>query len=145
MSTSHVSPHFSWQEFEPHDGSDIPDHIKPEIRRLCVDVLEKIRAKWAQPLTVVSGYRSPAWNVRVGGAQKSRHMAGDAADISPVRKEDVPRLAALVEQMITVGELPALGGFGVYRNWIHVDARPRKPNGQIATWKGAGVGSEDVA
>ncbi len=142
MSTSHVSPNFSWAEFEPHDGSDIPEHIKPEIRRLAVDILEKIRAKWGGPLVVISGYRSPAWNARVGGAQSSRHMVGDAADIAPIRREEVFQLAGMVEGMIAVGELPALGGFGVYRGWIHVDARPRKPNGGIALWQGKGVGSE---
>ena len=34
-----------------------------------------------EDINVTSGYRSPFYNRRVGGASRSRHMHGDAADI----------------------------------------------------------------
>lgn len=46
-----------------------------------VDRLQDIRDQIGEPLTVNSGYRNPAYNVSIGGADLSRHMYGDAADI----------------------------------------------------------------
>ena len=46
-----------------------------------VDRLQDIRDHIGEPLTVNSGYRNPAYNTSIGGADWSRHMWGDAADI----------------------------------------------------------------
>lgn len=78
----------------------------------------------------------------MGGAKHSRHMTGEAADIRPVSLLDLNAFKALIEQMIKSGELPELGGFGVYKNWTHVDCRPRKADGSIARWSGTGMGHE---
>ncbi|NLV56167.1 MAG: peptidase M15 [Acidimicrobiales bacterium] len=46
--------------------------------------LEALRhALGDQPLRIASGFRSIACNRRVGGASRSRHLYGDAADIDP--------------------------------------------------------------
>ena len=45
-----------------------------------VEKLQAIRDA-VGPLVVASGYRSPAYNRHVGGAEHSRHMYGDAVDI----------------------------------------------------------------
>lgn len=142
MSLLYVTPRFSWRELECHDGTEIPDEVKPNLRRLCELVLEPIRAAWGGPIVVVSGYRSPAYNRAVGGAAKSRHVTGEAADIRPVSLAELPALCSLVQEMIGDGRLPGLGGWGRYRSWIHVDARQRPADGHIAYWTGLGVGSE---
>lgn len=67
---------------------------------------------------------------------------GDGFDIRPVSPSDLGALVELVETMIAEDSLPHLGGFGIYRSWIHVDARQRKADGSIARWNGNGVGSE---
>ena len=142
MSTTHVSPHFSWAEFGSHDGKGIPASATPHIRRLCTTVLEPLRARFGGPLIVISGYRSPEWNTRIGGAKNSRHVVGDAADIRPVQMGDLQRLKSTLEEMILDGELPQLGGVGLYQRWIHLDCRPRKPDGKLTRWLGQGMGSE---
>lgn len=43
--------------------------------------LQDVRDAIAGPLTVNSGYRSPAYNAGVGGVEYSRHQYGDAADL----------------------------------------------------------------
>jgi len=48
---------------------------------LCEGVLEPVRKHFGVPVIIASGYRSPALNKRVGGAQKSQHVTGQAADI----------------------------------------------------------------
>jgi uncharacterized protein YcbK (DUF882 family) len=114
-----------------------------------VDVLELVRAQWAAvvgafaspALVIISGYRDPAYNKRIGGATHSQHMNGSAADLRPVRIGDVAKLADVVDEMIADGRLPSLGGFGKYMGWIHLDTW-RHPSGKLRRWNGAGVGSE---
>lgn len=43
--------------------------------------LQALRDEIGEPLTVNSGYRSPAYNASVGGVTYSRHQYGDAADL----------------------------------------------------------------
>lgn len=147
MSTLYVSPHFSWLEFMCHDGTPVPTELMPNVRRLCDTVLEPLRARWAEPLIVVSGYRTHAYNEALrkaghGAAEFSRHLTGEAADIRPSTLGTLSRLEALVETMLREGQLQALGGYGTYPTWIHLDVRPRMDTGRVARWVGAGVGSE---
>lgn len=44
-------------------------------------LLDVVRGILGYPLTVTSGFRCPARNAKVGGAENSRHMIGCAADI----------------------------------------------------------------
>lgn len=142
MSLLYVTPHFRYDEFDCHDGQDVPDEAKPNIRRLCSDLLEVIREEWSAPVLIVSGWRSKAWNFKCGGAPASHHLTGEAADIRPVSLEAMGHLRGVVERMIAGGKLPALGGFGTYKNWLHVDVRQRMASGHVARWQGKGVGSE---
>lgn len=141
MSVLYITPHFSWAEAECHDGTEVPLELQPNARRLAM-TLEKIRERWGGPLVVISWYRTPEYNHRIHGAPKSRHVQADGADIAPVSRLEVGNLRSLVEEMLRDGELPDLGGFGVYRGWIHVDTRPKPASGHVARWAGKGVGSE---
>ncbi len=52
--------------------------------RILAAGLETVRSLLAAPLIISSGYRCPALNALIGGAKKSQHMEGLAADfISP--------------------------------------------------------------
>ena len=82
-----------------------------------MDRLQRLRARLGKPMIVNSAYRSPQHNAAVGGAEKSRHVAGDAFDISmanhdPERFEQEAREAGFT-------------GFGFYApakgNFIHID------------------------
>lgn len=97
------------------------------LRRLAETILQPVRDKWGRPITVTSGYRSPALNRFLKGASAtSQHMQGEAADII---SDDTPALYRLMKQMmeageITVGQLLDENG----GSWIHVSL----PNGK---WK----------
>lgn len=147
MSNLYVSPHFSWLEFMCHDGTPVPVELLPNVRRLCDTVLEPLRSRWGQPLIITSGYHSHRYNeaLRAGGhgaAEFSRHLTAEAADVRPTSLGMLTRLEALIETMLKEGQLQALGGYGVYPQWVHLDVRPRGSAGHIARWKGAGVASE---
>lgn len=51
------------------------------LKRICEEILEPLRAFAGQPIIIGSGYRSPALNKAVGGVKNSQHMTGEAADI----------------------------------------------------------------
>lgn len=109
-----ISEHFVEAEFRSKgDGT-----VRVEAR--LVYHLEQLRRiVGGKPLRIVSGYRDPAHNRRVGGASRSRHLFGDAADI--------PAGYATVEQARAAG----FRGIGRRGPWaVHVDMRP----GPRAEW-----------
>lgn len=110
-----VSANFQVKEFACKDGSD-PIFIAPKL----VDVLQKIRTHFGQPVTINSAYRTPTHNKNQGGATYSQHLYGTAADI--VVKGVAPKtVAAYVETL-----LPNTGGIGIYAGFTHVDVREVK-------------------
>lgn len=106
--------HFTWREL-----GNPPPAARDQAAKLARH-LERLRAiKGGQPLPIVSGYRSPAHNARVGGARLSQHLVGRAADIPPGY--------ATVAQAMEAG----FTGIGNQGKWaIHVDVRP----GPLARW-----------
>lgn len=68
-----LSNHFLRVEFE-RDGP-MPDSVVPSYQHLCEEILEPIRSHVAQPLRILSGFRSPDANHQVGGVGDSQHIA----------------------------------------------------------------------
>lgn len=83
-------------------------------------VLELVRMHFNSPVTINSSYRCPTHNKAVGGADKSQHLLGTAADI--VVKGVTP--AAVYQFVDTV--FPNSYGLGRYDNFTHVDVRNYK-------------------
>lgn len=117
-----LSPNFRVREFACRDGSD-PVFIDSTL----VDLLQRIRDHFGQPVTITSGYRTASHNTRVGGSKSSQHLLGRAADIQ-VQDTDPLAVAAYAESL-----MPDWGGVGRYpikpgraRGWVHVDTRPNK-------------------
>lgn len=144
MTPTPLTPNFSLEEFRCKDGTPYPaEWVNDRLMPLCV-ILELVRAAFGSPLTIVSGYRTPAHNVSVGGAGKSQHMEGRAADIKPagglgssLLAQRVSDLHALILRMYQEEKLPGLGGLGIYPGWVHVDVRPGT---RLARWAGTRVG-----
>lgn len=110
-----LAPNFKVKEFSCKDGSDVI-FIAPAL----VDILQKIRNHYGKAVNINSGYRTPAYNKKVGGATYSQHLYGTAADIriTGVKPKD---LAAYIETL-----MPNYGGIGIYKNFVHVDVREVK-------------------
>ena len=71
-----LARHFKVKEFACKDGSQVifvDDY-------LCT-ILDILRQKLGKPVIITSGYRTPTWNAKCGGAKYSYHMRGMAADI----------------------------------------------------------------
>lgn len=106
---------FKVHEFSCHDGSD-----QILISSDLVKTLQMIRDHFGKPVSVTSGYRSPAYNIRVNGARNSYHVKGMAADINVtgVSNRDVAIYASGIAN--GVGLYDYTGGF------VHVDVRDQK-------------------
>ena len=62
------------------------------LKVLCQNVLEPLRAFAQQPIIISSGYRCPKLNSAVGGVYSSQHNLGEACDIRlPVSKHTPQR------------------------------------------------------
>lgn len=96
-------------------------------------LLDWTRRAWGGPVVVNSGFRCAAHNAAVGGAAKSRHLLGLAADVRPLDGALLPAFKALVRSL-TAG----VEGMEVidYPAFVHV-AVPRSCAGPA--WDGGKV------
>ena len=62
------------------DNTPSPE-MTARLTALVANVLDPLREAWGKPIVVTSGYRSPRLNRAVGGAARSQHCKGEAADI----------------------------------------------------------------
>ncbi len=116
LKPGYASEHFKYSEFRCKCCGELhPDGDKPP--KLLLDFLENIRAHFGKPVHINSGYRCPAHNAEVGGASKSQHMAGTAADcwIDGVSPDLVH---AYADELIG-----SSGGVGKYPGFTHIDVR----------------------
>ena len=93
---------------------------RAEINQRLVDALQELRDLAGLPVRVISGYRCPEHNRAIGGATRSQHLLGTAADIV-VRGMTPAEMYRLAEDVQAFRN----GGIGVYpdKGFIHVDVR----------------------
>lgn len=84
--------------------------------------LAALRSSWSGPeFNIISGYRDPETNKRVGGAEGSQHLHGNAFDVNTAGWTPEEKLA-LADAAYDAG----FRGFGFYNNNLHFDvATPR--------------------
>ena len=126
-----MSKNFKKSEFWCKDGTDVPDELMDNLREL-VENLQIIRDYIGKPIRVISGYRSPKYNRRIGGARKSQHMTAKAADLR-VSGMSPRELREVIITLIKEGKIKK-GGVGLYTSFVHYDVR-----GRNARWKGSGI------
>ena len=126
-----LTKNFKLSEFRCRDGSDVPEELMGNVERLAEN-LQVLRDHIGKPIRVISGYRSPTYNRKIGGARKSQHMVAKAADIqvTGMHPDDVRQE---ILTLIKEGKM-AVGGVGRYTTFTHYDTR-----GWNARWSGSGV------
>ena len=111
---THLSPNFTVGSFVGKVGRDY------QYARISVDLVRTIQAiqeRAQAPLLIVSGYRPPAVNELIKGADQSPHIAGRAADfkISGIEPLEVATLA--------LDEMGPHVGIGLGAGTIHIELR----------------------
>lgn len=129
-----LTKNFNLLEFYCKDSSRPRPGRWRTYRSLCQQYLEPMRKKFG-PCSVHSGYRTPAWNARVGGERGSFHVndwhdVDDvAADVSFARGTAAQWAAEA--QRLRQSKRGGKGGVGRYRTFTHVDTRDYR-----ADWTG---------
>lgn len=100
--------------------------IVENLRRVAA-VLELVRALVGRPVTVSSGYRSPALNAAVGGARESAHLQGLAADITVAGMAPKDLAKAVITAGIEFDQLIYEG------TWVHIGLAAGTPRNQVLT------------
>lgn len=118
-----ITKNFNLDEFSSKDGGTMPKDVEKNIRELAKN-LQVIRNYFNLPLSITSGYRSPAHNTKIGGAKNSQHMYGRAADFSIAGTSPI-EVAKGIESLIAAGKIKQ-GGIGIYPTWVHYDIRGTK-------------------
>lgn len=115
-----IAPNFQYKEFDCHGSGCCSKTI---IDEKLVAYVQQIRDHFGKPVTITSPYRCEVHNRRVGGATKSYHMQGKAADIvvQGVSSREVAKYAE------SIGIL----GIGLYETaadgyFTHIDTRTTK-------------------
>ncbi|MCB0975364.1 MAG: DUF882 domain-containing protein [Actinobacteria bacterium] len=123
MFGGHASPHFRFLEFASKGNREI------RVERDLILKLEALREASGGPITIISGYRDPAYNQLVGGAKNSQHMYGRAVDIGfGGQRLDMTAVRSL-RLFSGIGYTPRLG------NTVrHVDIRPDRSVYSPALW-----------
>ena len=122
MTYKQLSPHFSFEELTITNRKYLLEanrlaalnHIE-ELALLANYILEPARLALNTPLIITSAYRCAQLNKTVGGAAKSQHLFGQAADFVPqgiALKEAFDILRAA--QYVRYGQLIYEG------KWIHI-------------------------
>ena len=131
-----LTTNFGLNEFRCRDGSDVPEGLLENVQ-LLADNLQVLREHLGKPIRVISGYRSPKYNRKIGGARKSQHMLAKAADIK-VTGMSPTEVKAVIVSLIKDGSMMA-GGVGLYTTFTHYDVR-----GRNARWYGKGIKDDRI-
>ena len=119
-SNTKLSANFNSSEFDCHGSGCCSSTLVDD---KLVTYLQQIREHFGKPVNISSGYRCATHNKNIGGATKSRHSKGQAADIyiSGVKPAEIAKYAE------SIGIL----GIGLYETnsdgfFVHVDTRETK-------------------
>jgi len=111
---------FSIKELKCKDGTPVPEEFFANAEKL-MDNLQVLRDFLKEPVHINSGYRTFAYNKRVGGKKASKHLIAQAADITTKSKSPA-QLAGIIEKLIKEKKM-CEGGIGLYPGFIHYDIR----------------------
>lgn len=118
-----LTDNFSLGEFACKDGTPVPGNLLDNVELLAKN-LQVLREYIGDPIHVNSGYRTPAYNAKVGGKPKSKHLTAEAADLT-VKNKTPQQLYNIIERLILQRKMRQ-GGLGLYKGFVHYDIRGTK-------------------
>ncbi|EDH8282150.1 serine/threonine protein kinase [Salmonella enterica subsp. enterica serovar Livingstone] len=107
-----LNQYFRRKEFACRCGCG-QDTVDAELLAILMDV----REHFGKPVIINSANRCPTHNKRVGGASRSVHLTGKAADIS------VKGVAPAIVHAYLTSKYEGKYGIGKYNTFTHIDSR----------------------
>ncbi len=105
------------------------DKVIKNLELLAKNILQPIRDHFDKAIHIVSGYRSPGLNKKVGGASNSQHLIGQAVDIDNDNTDiSNAEIFNYIKENIKFDQLIWEFGNDESPDWVHVSysAKPRK-------------------
>lgn len=113
MKLNNGNSKFSAKEFDCKCNNCKDTYIDSDL----IQKLDNLREAVNSPIIVTSGYRCPAHNIAIGGAQNSSHTSGMAADIVAKDMDKLYNEACDIFEAV---------GDGRKKGFVHVDTRTGK-------------------
>jgi len=126
------SKHLSWSELSCRDGTPYPVEWRGTRAIELAAAFEKIRNIYGKPIRVISAFRTPEWNKKIGGAKNSQHLYGRALDLLPPEGISAEQFYFDIRYFATSF---GITGLGRYKTFVHIDTRPSK---KLIVWTGKG-------
>lgn len=105
---------FNYFTYEEFDQPGIPGSGKEKMDTRLIMILDNMRHRSQIPYKINSGFRTEAYNKKIGGVKNSSHIKGKAADISAA---DSKTKFSIIEAALHFG----IQRIGVGTNFIHID------------------------
>ena len=115
--------YFNYSEFDSPDVQGSGQMMDIDFLQL----LDQARDRFDKPITINSGYRTPAYNESVGGTENSSHLKGLAADVACIASQD---RFNLINIFLDLG----ITRIGIAKTFIHIDVDPDKSPDVIWTY-----------
>ncbi len=114
-----------------HGIANRPDETATNnLQTLCAAVLDPLREAVGASININSAYRGPELNARIGGATRSQHMEGKAADIQS-RAISVLELFKTVIRMNLPYDQVIYEAKNRTTKWVHVSHDPTRARAAI--------------
>ena len=122
MLVSQAAARFGFTEqFDP------PKQVVKNLESLCINILQPLRTAIKTPVHINSGYRCLRVNSFIGGASKSQHLTGHAADIEDFKNGNKFLMRKIIELKLPFDQVINEFGF----QWIHVSFDPKHNRRQV--------------
>jgi uncharacterized protein YcbK (DUF882 family) len=115
-------PNFTLEEMRCKDGTPVPIEFENNADNVLSN-LQVLRDAIGEAIHINSGYRTPAYNAKVGGKPHSQHMQGAACDIT-VKSMTPKQVHKKILELIKAGKMHN-GGLGLYPGFVHYDVREK--------------------
>ena len=108
------------------DNSNMSEDVLNNLKALAEHVFQPTRDQLG-PIRISSGYRSPALNSAIGGAQNSQHSKGEALDLQGIRCSN-KAIFQFIKNNLVFDQL--IWEFGNDNNphWVHVSYKRDNSN-----------------
>ena len=116
-----TDPGGGWDEWLILAGSTKENGGFPSMNSRLLDILVETAKTAGYKLKLISGFRSPEYNARVGGAKNSAHTRRNAVDIT-VSDKSYDERVRLIQIAINKG----ITGIGVYNTSLHFDIEGKR-------------------
>lgn len=115
-----LTKNITLKELSCRCGCAAPTNVVTNLTVLAI-LLQRIRDYYNAPIIINSGYRCISHNTKVGGASRSYHLSGMAADFT-IKGMSPAAVYKKVHELMDSGVLLD-GGLGKYKTFTHYDFR----------------------